>query len=135
MKYLVDANVLSEIAKPEPAPHVLGWLRGKQGQLFINPIILGEIEYGILILPLSRRRSRLETWFGGATKHLPVLDFDTQCASAWAALLAKLKRNGRTMPVKDSLIAATAITHNLKIATRNTIDFKYTGVAMENPFS
>jgi predicted nucleic acid-binding protein len=135
VKYLVDTNVLSEISKPSPDQKVLQWLRAHQGKIVINSIILGEIEYGILILPASRRRSRLEAWFQGATQHLPVFDFDAPSASAWASLMAKLKRNGQSMQIKDSLIAATALTHHLKIATRNTIDFRYTGVATENPFS
>jgi predicted nucleic acid-binding protein len=135
VKYLVDTNVLSEISKPSPDQKVLKWLRAHQGRIVINSIILGEIEYGILILPTSQKRSRLEAWFQGATQHLPVLDFDVASASTWASLMAKLKSNGQSMQIKDSLIAATALTHHLKIATRNIVDFQHTGVVTENPFS
>jgi predicted nucleic acid-binding protein len=62
------------------------------------------------------------------------LDFDAGAAREWAALLAELKRNGRAMPIKDSLIAATARQHRLTVVTRNTEDFTHTGVPVLNPF-
>ena len=67
-------------------------------------------------------------------QRLHVLDFDTANATAWARLLARLKKKGRAMPVKDSLIAATALAHGLTVATRNTADFRHAGVPVENPF-
>ena len=60
MKYLVDASVLSEPTKPAPEARVVEWLRRHEHDLAVNPIILGELEYGILLLPASRRRARLE---------------------------------------------------------------------------
>ena len=134
MKFIVDANVLSEPTKPEPDPKVIRWLREHERDLVVNPIILGEIEYGILLLNASRRRSRLEAWFRVGIARIQSLDFDTACAAQWARLLAELKKKGRAMPVKDSLIAATAMTHKLTVATRNTHDFRFAGVAVVNPF-
>ena len=135
MNYLVDANVLSEPTKPAPNPRAVAWLRQHERDLAVSPIILGELEYGILLLPASRRRTRLEQWFATGVQRLRVLDFDTATAAAWARLLARLKRKGRAMPIKDSLIAATALAHGLTVATRNTTDFRNTGVELENPFA
>ena len=134
LKYLVDANVLSEPTKPTPNASALAWLRRHERDLAVSPIILGELEYGILILPAGRRRSRLEQWFSAGVPRLHVLDFDTVTANAWANLLARLKRKGRAMPIKDSLIAATALAHKLTVATRNIADFRSARVAVENPF-
>ena len=134
MKYLVDANVLSEATKPAPDARALEWLRRHERQLAVSPVILGELEYGILLLPAGRRRTRLEQWFGGGIQRIRVLDFDTATAAAWARLLARLKKKGRAMPIKDSLIAATALMHGLTVATRNTKDFRNAGVTVENPF-
>ena len=134
MKYLVDANVLSEPTKPAPAARVVEWLRHHERDLAVNPIILGELEYGILILPASRRRTRLEQWFTAGVQRLHVLDFDTATAAAWARLLARLKKKGHAMPIKDSLIAATALAHRLTVATRNTADFERAAVNLVNPF-
>ena len=60
MKYLVDANVLSEATKPAPAEKVVEWLRQNEAEFLIDPIILGEIRFGIHLLPASKRRERLE---------------------------------------------------------------------------
>jgi predicted nucleic acid-binding protein len=135
VKYLVDANVLSEPTKPAPDAHVVAWLRRHERDLAVNPIILGELEYGILLLPAGKRRTRLEHWFTVGVPRLRVLDFDTASAAAWARLLARLKKKGRAMPIKDSLIAATALTHGLTVATRNVADFRAAGVSIENPFA
>jgi len=135
VKYLVDANVLSEATKPTPDVRVVAWLRHHERDLTVNPIILGELEYGILLLPASRRRTLLEQWFSASVQRLRVLDFDTATAAAWARLIARLKTKGHSMPVKDSLIAATALAHGLTMATRNTNDFLNAGVTVENPFA
>ncbi len=135
MNFLVDANVLSEPTKPAPDARVVAWLRSHEHELAVNPIILGELEYGILLLPASRRRARLEQWFAAGVQRLRVLDFDTATASEWARLLARLKKKGQAMPIKDSLIAATALAHGLTVATRNATDFQNTGVTVENPFA
>jgi toxin FitB len=134
MNFLVDANVLSEATKPQPAPAVIDWLRVHQRRLVVNPIVLGELEYGILLLPAGRRRTRLHKWFVDGTRKLRVLEMDADTASVWAELLAELKRKGRAMPIKDSLIAATARQHRLAVATRNVSDYRYAGVALVNPF-
>jgi len=46
----------------------------------------------------------------------------------------ELRFKGRTLPLLDGMIAATALQHDLTIATRNTRDFKKTGVKTLNPF-
>ena len=134
MKFLVDANVLSEPTKPEPVRRVVNWLRKHETDLAVSPIILGEFEYGILLLPAGRRRTRLGEWFAGGIKQLNVVELDAQTASIWAKLLADLKRKGRVMPIKDSLIAATARQHRLTVATRNVGDYRHAGVSVVNPF-
>ncbi len=134
MNYLVDANVLSEATKPTPTSSVVDWLRANDRRLIVNPIILGELEYGILLLPAGRKRTRLEKWFADGAKRLRVLDLDVDTARVWATLLAELKRKGRAMPLKDSLIAATARQYRLTIATRNLDDYRHAGVTLVNPF-
>ena len=134
VKFLVDANVLSEPTKPQPDARVVEWLRKHDEQLAVSPIILGELEYGILLLPAGRRRTRLVEWFQRGIRRVNVIDLDTATATTWAKLLAELKRKGRAMPIKDSLIAATARQHNLTVATRNITDYRHAGVPTVNPF-
>jgi predicted nucleic acid-binding protein len=134
MKFLVDANVLSEAAKSEPHQSVLNWLKRYERELAVNPIVLGELQFGILLLPSGKKRQRLLKWFAAGVAHLPVLDLDSGTGSEWARLLAELRRKGRAMPVKDSLVAASARQHRLSVVTRNTADFSHAGVKMVNPF-
>jgi predicted nucleic acid-binding protein len=96
--------------------------------------VLGELEFGVLLLPSGRRRKRLESWFSNVVEILPVLDMDRETARVWAALLARLRKKGRAMPLKDSLIAASALQHGLAVATRNSGDFAHCGVKLVDPF-
>jgi predicted nucleic acid-binding protein len=134
VKYIVDANLLSEATKTDSASQVLEWLRLNEAHLAVTPVILGELEYGILLLPTSRRKKQLEVWFEKIRSTAHCIDFDSKAASSWARLLAHLKSKGHAMSIKDSLIAASAIAHNLTVATRNTRDFKNASVPLINPF-
>ncbi|MEX2119398.1 MAG: PIN domain-containing protein [Pirellulales bacterium] len=98
MKYLVDTDVLSEPTKRAPDALAVGWLRRNEQNLAISLIVLGELEYGILLLPAGRRRTRLEQWFAQGIRRIRALEFDTDAASAWAGLLARLKKKGHAMP-------------------------------------
>lgn len=134
MTYLVDANVLSEATKPTPDPRAVDWLRRNERELAVDPIILGELRYGILLLPAGRRRQRLERWFSEGSNRLLCLPWEAATGLRWAELLAALRAAGQSMPIKDSLIAATALTHGLTVATRNQRDFAKAGVPLVNPF-
>jgi predicted nucleic acid-binding protein len=135
VKFLADANVLSEATKVSPSAEALNWLRRHEHEVAVNAVVLGEIEFGILLLPSGRRRKKLEEWFARVAEMLPVLEMDRETARVWAALLARLRRGGRAMPVKDSLIAASALQHGLTVATRNTGDFAHCGVKLADPFA
>lgn len=135
MSFLVDANVWSEAVRPSPAPHVLTWLRENESELFVDPIILGELRFGILLLPRGKKRARLERWFDGGIQHLNCLAWDSRTALRWAELIAHLRSRGKAMPIKDSLIAATALVHELTVVTRNVIDFERAGVDVFDPFA
>ena len=130
---LVDANVLSEATKPDPDPRVVEWLRRNEHEMVVDPIILGEVRFGILLLPLGRRRTRLERWFNDGVQKLQCIPWEAATGLRWAELLAVLRAGGRAMPIKDSLIAATALTHGLEIATLNRRDFEAAGVSLVDP--
>lgn len=134
MKFLVDANVLSEVTRPEPQDTVVQWLRKHERDIVVTPIVLGKIEYGIGLTTSIRKRKELERWFAEGMRRLRVIDLDTDTASIWAALLVRLRKQGKAMPVKDSLIAASALQHQLTIVTRNVSDFQNAGVSLFNPF-
>lgn len=135
MSYLVDANVLSEATKPSPEPKVLEWLRANEAELAVDPIILGEIRFGIDRMPPGQRRKRLELWFAEGIENLVCLPIDAATGIRWAKLLAQLRATGRAMPFKDSLIAAAALAYGLTVATRNTRDFQQAGLKVIDPFA
>lgn len=134
MKYLADTNVLSEPTKPRPDPNVLDWWQRNRFETGLSPIVLGEVQSGILRLPKGRRRLLLERWLEEGIESLPILEINGKTALAWAQLLVEIRGIGRAMPYKDSLIAATARQYDLTIATRNVADFRFAGVRVENPF-
>ena len=135
MKYLVDANVLSEPTKLTPHDGVVEWLRRNEREIAVDPIVLGEVRFGILLLPRGRRRAKLEGWFRAGVQRLHCLPWEAETGLRWAELLADLRASGRAMPIKDSLIAATALVHGIFVATRNRRDFEKTGVKVVDPFA
>ena len=134
MRFLVDANVLSEPTRPAPDPRVVEWLRTNEREIAIDPIILGEVRFGILLLRRGRKRMALERWFDDGVRRLRCLPWEAETGLRWAELLAALRRSGRAMPIKDSLIAATALVHGLTVVTRNVGDFEEAGVPVLDPF-
>jgi toxin FitB len=134
MTYLVDANVLSEPTKPAPSSKVIDWLSSNQNNLVVDSIILSELCIGVLALAPGRKRTRLEQWFETLVQTIDCLPWDVTISRRWAKLVVNLKQKGQTMPLLDAMIAATALEHDLTIATRNTRDFKKAGVKALNPF-
>lgn len=134
MTYLVDANVLSEATKPKPDTKVIEWLRQNEREIAVDPVILGEIQFGILVLPRGRRRQRLQQWFQRGVIRIQCLPWETASGLRWAKLLADLRVAGQAMSIKDSLIAATVLVHDLTMVTRNTTHFEKACVPVLNPF-
>ena len=100
----------------------------------MDSIILGELCIGILALPRGRKRTQLEQWFAVLVQTIDCLPWDAIISRRWAKLVVDLKQKGETMPLLDGMIAATALQHDLAIATRNRRDFRKAGVKTLNPF-
>jgi predicted nucleic acid-binding protein len=132
-RFLVDANVLSEATKPAPDERVVDWLGQNEPEVAVDPIILGEIRFGVLLLPRGRRRSRLERWFEDGVQRMQCIPWEAATGLRWAQLLATLRAEGRAMPIKDSYIAATALAHDLAVVTLNRRDFDAAGVVIVDP--
>jgi predicted nucleic acid-binding protein len=134
MIYLVDANVLSEPTRARPDSRVVAWLTAHEGDFVVDSIVLGELSFGILALPKGRKRLKLEGWFKAVVRAIECLPWDAAVSLRWARLVVDLKKKGATLPVLDTMIAATALEHDLTVVTRNVRDFKRTGVKVLDPF-
>jgi toxin FitB len=134
VSWLLDTNVISELARPAPNPVVAQWLMAHEDELFLSVLTLGELQKGISSLVDSRRRRRLTSWLDReirpwfAARLLPV---DERVAVRWGRLQAQV---GQPLPAIDSLIAATALEHGLTLATRNTQDMARMGASLFNPW-
>jgi predicted nucleic acid-binding protein len=134
MRFLVDANVLSEPTRPSPNPQVVDWLSANEERLVVDPIILGELRIGILTLAAGRKRAQLEQWLTTLVRTIECLPWDAAVSRRWASLVVELKKKGNRLPVLDSMIAATALEHKLTLATRNVRHFKTAGLKVVDPF-
>lgn len=133
--YLLDTNVVSETIKPKPAPSVLAWfVNTPDSALHLSTITLGEIRKGITKARYPTRKEylvnwlehKLKPWFGTR-----ILSVDSYVAERWGIMLGELQR---PLPAIDSLLAATALQHDLCLVTRNTLDFDVPGLRVINPW-
>lgn len=138
MKYLLDTNVISELVKKEPHPGVLRWIDERdETTLFLSVITFGELQKGISKLSDKIRAERLQTWvdqdlvnrFEGR-----ILPIDLDVIFTWGRIQGISEKNGTKLPVMDSLIAATAIAHNLIVVTRNVQDLERCQASVYNPW-
>jgi len=136
MKYLLDTNIFSEFSKPKPEPKVLDFLKKLQKeQIFISCISVGEIKKGIALCKNESKAHYLQNWFNQRIVHelkdqIVNLDFEVMCE--WGILASQIKN----LPPLDSLIAATCITHNFYLVTRNEKDFaKVKQLKIINPWN
>lgn len=137
--FLLDTNVISELMRPRPEGRVVEWIDGTPEELLhLSVVTLGEIWKGIDRLDENDpRRGPLQSWlesdlrvrFAGR-----ILVFDEDVARRWGQIEALATRGGRPLATIDAELAATALHHGLTLVTRNTADFRETGVPLFNPW-
>jgi predicted nucleic acid-binding protein len=133
-RYLLDTNVISETRRIRADAGVMAFLSAADGLgLFLSVLTLGELRKGVE----AKRRGdpaaadQLGAWVDGIETTFAdrVLPIDVATARRWGELWA-----ARSLPVIDTLIAATAMHHGLTLVTRNTRDVASTGVVMIDPW-
>ena len=139
MNYILDTCIVSELVKRQPSAVVVGWLSSIPVQdLFISAVTLGEIQKGISKLASNDPRiPPLETWLAEIQRDYSgrVVAFDESAAILWGRISGENSRKGRTLPVADSQIAATALASGMTLVTRNVPDMAGMGVPIFNPFA
>jgi len=135
---VLDTNVVSELMRPQPEPHVMAWLQAQPLQeLATTTITLAEIGVGLARMPESRRRFNLETKFQTFVARglgPRVFGFDGAAAAVYGEMVATSERGGRPLNGFDGLIAAIARARGATVATQNVSDFADCGVAIVNPW-
>ena len=137
MKVLLDTCTLSELRLPKPDAGVASAIRDLDSDdLFVSAISIGEIVKGVALLADGQKKRLLQSWLQTLERHYGdrLLPIDLETCRMWGELTAAAQKAGRTIPVSDGLIAATARRHGLYIMTRNTGDFEPTGVPLLNPW-
>lgn len=134
MIWILDTNVISAVRRPERAPQVAAWLRGKPEEtLFLSVVTIGEIARGI-----ARQERRdpdfaadLQAWLDRTILVFAdrILAFGAAEARIWGRLSHEIGHAGA-----DLMIAATALQHDAVVVTGNVDDFAPTGARIENPF-
>jgi predicted nucleic acid-binding protein len=136
---IVDTNVVAEVMRPSPSPAVVAWFNAQDSvSLFLAAIAVGEIRYGLRIMPKGQRRHEIERGFDQiiATAFAGrILAFDEHAATFYGEVMGRRKEIGRPLSVADGQIAAMARLHGFAIATRNVRDFLACGIEIVNPFS
>lgn len=139
MNFLLDTNVISEVTRPQASSAVLDWMAAQNADsLFISAITLGELRRGALLLPSGAKRRALLRWIEtGVTEVFAgrILPVDVLVVEHWARLEVATLKAGRRLAAMDGLIAATALAHDLTLATRNLADFEGRGVPLLDPWS
>ena len=135
---ILDTNVLSALMRKAPEAAVVDWLdRQPADSVWLSSITVFETRFGLALLPKGRRRNALERAFETVlTDDLAnrVLDFDAVAAAAAAQLAADRQRAGRTVDLRDMLIAGIALARRATIATRNTKHFEGLDVPVISPW-
>lgn len=138
--WLLDTNVIAELIAPRGARAVKGWAAGQpEGRMFLSVLTFGEYDKGIHNVPEEHparphyiaARDRLMERFAGR-----VLSVEDPVVRRWGVISGRIKRlTGQAPPVIDTLLAATAIEHDLYFATRNVRDIRGSGAIVFNPWS
>ena len=136
LAYLLDTNVLSETRKPKPDPGVIAFLQAAEpSSVFISVLTIGELRKGIagkrLRDPDPNAANRLVAWVEGLEVSFAdrILPIDAATARLWGDWSGQ-----RPRPVVDTLMAATAVLHDLTLVTRNLSDFHDIPVKLLDPW-
>ena len=135
---VLATNVVSELMRASPDPHVSRWVRAVSPALvYTTSVTVAEVRFGIARLPAGRRRARLndaaDEVFGAFTDH--VLSFDAAAASEYADVVVEREQSGTPIGGFDAQIAAICRVRGAALATRNTGDFGGLGLTLVDPWA
>ena len=126
--YLIDTNVISELAKPDPNPAVVNWFANTPLQsVYISAVTLCEMQRGLALIPAGKRKNALKIATDAVIQEdfaQRCLSLDARCAPVYGKLAAGQQQQGRACSAEDAMIAAIALANQLTLVTRNIKDFE-----------
>ncbi len=133
--FLLDANVVSELTRDDPSPHVIGFL-ADHDDLWLSSITIHKLEYGLRLLPAGQRRDRLSAMVSSIVSIYQdrILTLDRTGAEWSARFRVQERRSGRVLDLGDALIAGIARANDLAVAARNVDDFQFLAIEIFNPW-
>jgi len=135
---LLDTNVLSELMRQYPHPAVFAWVTEQPTEsLFVTSVTEAEMRLGVALLPSGKRRQSLEAAlvamfledFAGRIR-----PFDSAAVPGYVSIVYRRRAAGHPISQFDAMIAAIALTHGDRLATRNVDDFEGCGLSLVNPW-
>ena len=136
--WLLDTNILSELRRPKPNPHVVGFVASKPlDLLFVSIVTFAEIRFGIERVAEPTHRAELNEWLTHKVRPMfeeRALPVSADVMFKWRLLVEDGRKAGHTYSQPDLIIAATALHHGLTVVSRDTSDFNKARVPVLNPW-
>ena len=138
MSILLDTNVLSELLRAVPHPAVMAWVAAQPAEsLCVSSVTQAEMLLGARLLPTGKRRQSLERALAAMFEEdfdQRILPFDSAAVPAYVDVVSSRRAAGRPISQFDAQIAAIALHHGDKLATRNVGDFEGCGLSLVDPW-
>jgi predicted nucleic acid-binding protein len=133
---LLDTNVWSALNRPRQHPRVADWFSEHESEAWLSIIAIAEIRIGIENPAAGPKRDMLTQWLTDLeTRYAErILSFDQPAAHLFGQMAAQKKLQKQETKLLDLQLAAQALAHDCRIATRNVRDFEWTGVKLINPW-
>lgn len=145
--YLLDTVVISEYLRKKPSQEVIDWLDERpMHTLYLSILTIAELNKGYYKLQIKavseddkKRAERIKHWIEKIERRFidNIISMDAATLITWSELCGRSEADGKKLPVINSLLTATALSHNLTLVTRNVTDFEHCSARLElyNPYS
>jgi hypothetical protein len=135
---ILDSNVISALMRPDPDQAVLAWFdRQPRSSIWTTSITVFEIQFGLQIMPAGKKRSTLQGEMDFFLRQIEnrVAAFDVVASGHAANLMASRHKKGRSVELRDTMIAGIVLAHHAALATRNTAHFSDMAATVINPWA
>ncbi len=135
IKYVLDTNIFSELAKPNPNHKVAMSFAIHGLDVYLASTVWQELLYGVALMADGKKKKDISDFFHIEVANFPMLSYDKQSATIHAQIRAECRKKGKTLAFADSQIASIAMANNAVLVTRNLSDFEgVDGLKIENWF-